>query len=232
MLLSGSRGAGKSELVRATTGHLKHKIIIDCDELINQRKDSDVIKSLAKQVGYFPLLNFGNMANLMELLISTTTGAKANLSSSTASQIKTILEAVAIAIHKFKQEPPLSERRDTESKSGLESISQDIDKMVRWSFFKSSAEPSDDSTDTNALQTTSFDPDNLPLVIIDNYLARGKHQSNELWQILADWAAALVEDHACHVVFVSNNIAAHKPLSKGSVIDGVEHARKLVAARP
>jgi hypothetical protein len=59
------------------------------------------------------------------------------------------------------------------------------------------------------------DPDEIPVIIIDGYMSREKGpHAKELWTFLADWAAVLVENHIAHVVFLSNNVAASKPLSK------------------
>lgn len=59
------------------------------------------------------------------------------------------------------------------------------------------------------------DPDEIPVIIIDGYMSREKGpHAKELWTFLADWAAVLVENHIAHVVFLTNNVSASKPLSK------------------
>jgi hypothetical protein len=61
------------------------------------------------------------------------------------------------------------------------------------------------------------DPDEIPVVVIDGYMTREKGpHGKELWTHLAEWAAVLVENHVAHVVFLTNNVAATKPLSKGN----------------
>jgi hypothetical protein len=61
------------------------------------------------------------------------------------------------------------------------------------------------------------DPEDIPVVIIDGYMSRDKGpHSKELWTFIAEWAAVLVENHVAHVIFISNNVTASKPLSKGS----------------
>lgn len=62
------------------------------------------------------------------------------------------------------------------------------------------------------------DPDDIPVVIIDGYMSREKGpHAKEFWTYLADWAAVLVENHVAHVIFISNNVTASKPLSKGDI---------------
>lgn len=72
------------------------------------------------------------------------------------------------------------------------------------------------------------DPDDIPVVIIDGYMSREKGpHAKEFWTFLADWAAVLVENHVAHVIFISNNVTASKPLSKGNLFFACE---KLVAS--
>lgn len=60
------------------------------------------------------------------------------------------------------------------------------------------------------------DPDDIPVVVIDGYMSREKGpHAKELWTFLAEWAAVLVENHVAHVIFITNNVAASKPLAKG-----------------
>jgi len=68
-------------------------------------------------------------------------------------------------------------------------------------------------------ESKGCDPDDIPVVVIDGYMSREKGpHAKELWTFLADWAAVLVENHVAHVIFISNNVTASKPLSKGEMI--------------
>ena len=40
-----------------------------------------------------------------------------------------------------------------------------------------------------------------------------------LWDALAEWAAALVENRIAHVIFTSDSIVVSKSLTKGALID-------------
>lgn len=74
------------------------------------------------------------------------------------------------------------------------------------------------------------DPDDIPVVIIDGFMSREKGpHSKELWTFLAEWAAVLVENHLAHVIFISNNVSASKPLSKGTAKTTRSFSRKVVA---
>lgn len=72
------------------------------------------------------------------------------------------------------------------------------------------------------------DPDDIPVVIIDGFMSREKGpHSKELWTFIAEWAAVLVENHLAHVIFISNNVSASKPLSKGTTKRYIYLAGKL-----
>ena len=70
---------------------------------------------------------------------------------------------------------------------------------------------------------TECDPDEIPVIVIDGYMSREKGpHAKELWAYLADWAAVLVENHIAHVIFLTNNVSASKPLAKCTVPFTVE----------
>ncbi|KAK9717133.1 mitochondrial escape protein 2 [Basidiobolus ranarum] len=125
ILVTGPQGSGKEELVKKLTGDCKHKVIIDCKKISAARNDNELLKNLAKQVGYFPLFSYlVGATNLLDNFVSATTGQKAGLSSTTGSQIKKILECIAISLHSVvrkikkdhedesKEKPMLPENED------------------------------------------------------------------------------------------------------------------------
>ncbi|KAG0000752.1 mitochondrial escape protein 2, partial [Entomortierella chlamydospora] len=59
------------------------------------------------------------------------------------------------------------------------------------------------------------DPDEIPVVVIDGFMCKKKSEHTKvLWARLAEWAAILVENHLAHVIFVTDNVVASKPLAK------------------
>lgn len=141
-------------------------------------------------------------------------------------QLKKILDTLTIAI---QQASPTKEMSNISPEAIMKKIEQTIEEKTRR------AEAARDST---CLPTTSLtskraerraakkkqkqeesswcDPDDIPVIVIDGYMSREKGpHTKELWTFLAEWAAVLVENHVAHVIFVTNNVAASKPLAKG-----------------
>ncbi|KAI1471413.1 RNA12 protein-domain-containing protein [Daldinia caldariorum] len=56
-------------------------------------------------------------------------------------------------------------------------------------------------------------PEKRPVVVIDNFLHRGDTNAI-VYDKLSEWAAALVQSNIAHVIFLTNDTAYSKPLSK------------------
>ncbi|KAF9195937.1 mitochondrial escape protein 2 [Haplosporangium sp. Z 11] len=224
-IVHGPRGAGKTEMVDYVIKDKKHKVIISCEELANARSDAELLGILAKQVGYVPLFQFLTaINNMLDMTITATTGQKAGLSATFEGQLKKILDTLTNAIQ------DVSPTRDM-SNASPEAIMKMIEATIEEKTRRSEQEGSDDCSKRPKLSPSRraarakkrkengesewCDPDEIPVIVIDGYMSREKGpHAKELWTHLADWAAVLVENHVAHVIFLSNNVAASKPLSK------------------
>lgn len=136
-----------------------------------------------------PLIGF-----ILRYYIST------GLSSSTDTQIKQILETVALALHEISIDDDSS---GTKSPSPL----QRLRRLV------SGKRPNSKS---DIIVPHSVEHSNeIPVIIIDGFLSRekGPHQQ-EMWENLAEWAALLIENRVAHVIFVTQHVGAVKVLGK------------------
>ncbi|KAF9298565.1 mitochondrial escape protein 2 [Linnemannia elongata] len=228
-IVQGPRGAGKSDMVEYATKDKTHKIVIRCDELANARSEGEVLSNLAKQVGYIPLFQFmSTLNNMMDMAITATTGQKAGLSATFEGQLKKILDTLTIAI---QQTSPTKSMSNTSPEAIMKKIEQTIEEKARRAELASSgggaaaemvqslgfkkASSKDEKAKKAKEESKWCDPDDIPVVIIDGYMSREKGpHAKEFWTYLADWAAVLVENHVAHVIFISNNVTASKPLSK------------------
>jgi hypothetical protein len=110
--------------------------------------------------------------------------------STTDSEIKKILDALAIALHDIAPES-----------------------LTKKSWY--AQKRSHDYIEAPMVE--SYDPAEIPILVIDAYMTSDK-ESHELWDHLAKLAAFLVENRVAHVVFVSSNIGIIKHLSRGNYI--------------
>ncbi|CAG8677701.1 11945_t:CDS:2, partial [Dentiscutata heterogama] len=186
IVLLGPTGTGKSRFVDKVIQDKKNKIVIKCDEILNSHNENEVILKLAKQVGYFPVFSLLiSMSNLIDGLASAMIGNKTlGFSSSTDSEIKKILDTFAIALHDISPDS-LTKKRQRKS-----------NKFVEPQFVE------------------SYDPADIPIVVIDSFMTKDTTERQEIWSHLAKVAALLVDNGVAHVIFVSSNVGIVKSLSK------------------
>ncbi|KAF4510871.1 hypothetical protein G6O67_002727 [Ophiocordyceps sinensis] len=56
-------------------------------------------------------------------------------------------------------------------------------------------------------------PELRPVIVIDNFLHKNDEKSI-VYEKIADWAASMVQNNVCHVIFLTSDTAYSKPLSK------------------
>ncbi|CAO3696072.1 unnamed protein product [Umbelopsis ramanniana] len=201
IVISGPKGSGKSALIKGATDKKRNIIRIQGEELANARNKNEITTILAKQLGYYPVFTWISSLNqLIDTLVTATTGQKAGLSTSPDNQIKQILEIAAIALRKVSAD--IEAQRLENSSDGKKPWWKTLFAKVEE---KQEKDHKDDGTDDNS---------DLPIVIIDNYLFRETSVSSTLWDELAEWSAVLVENGIAHVVFVSANVGITKSLGK------------------
>ncbi|CAO3564188.1 unnamed protein product [Mortierella alpina] len=213
-----------TEMVEYVIKDKKHKVVIKCEELANARSEGEVLTNLAKQVGYIPLFQFmTTINNMMDMAITATTGQKAGLSATFEGQLKKILDTLTIAIQEA------SPTKDMSSFSP-EAIMKKIEATIEEKTRRAEMVQSGCSGSTMSLESRRAakakkrkdkeeshwcDPDEIPVIVIDGFMSREKGpHAKELWTHLSEWAAVLVENHVAHVIFLSNNVVASKPLAK------------------
>lgn len=188
--------------------------MIDCEQLVNARNKSETTKSLAKQVGYFPVFTWvASLSNLIETLVTATTGQQTGLSTTPESLNKGILEVVGISLADIA---PLEKAEHEQLKRAKDTLSKRLGRWVARTFGtpdekqlaeKEAAKDDEDSEDYDSRAS-------IPVVFIDNFM-KDASKNTTLWEDLAEWAALLVKNGLAHVVFVSSNVSTGKVLAKG-----------------
>lgn len=186
----------------------RNALFIDCEELANTRNQSDMITTLAKQVGYFPIFTWiSSISNVLETAVVASTGQKGGFTSSPETQIRKILEAVAVAVGQVNSK---EKAREARSQGKSQSF---IDSIKHW-FDLHLQNPKEKKHSGTGNEKDAMRAD-IPVIIIDNFMYRETPQNQMLWNELADFAALLVENEVAHVVFISSNVGVQKVLSRG-----------------
>lgn len=196
----------------------RNKIFIDCEELAGTRNQSETTAALAKQLGYFPVFTWvASASKLLETVVVASTGQKTTgLMSSPDAQIRKILETAAIALRDVKGTHRQEQEQDKESATSslLETLRRRLQNLL--------LQKNDDTTEKVARDLDQEEKkgphdagENIPVVVIDNFMYRETAKNELLWEELANFASLLVENEVAHVVFVSSNVGVNKILSKG-----------------
>ena len=182
VLVTGPKGSGKSDLINKALEHHPNKLVIHFRDLVGQL-DHIILYRLANQVNFFPSFGFvSQISTFIDALITATTGAKANLSTTNEGEIRKILEAMTYAVTNITLEQQRRLKHEEQSKPG------------------------------SAASTEMH----YPVIVLDDYMlkesSRGSHM---LYNLFAEWAALVSSQyHVAHVVFVTDNPAASRELSK------------------
>ncbi|KAI7905156.1 RNA12 protein-domain-containing protein [Cokeromyces recurvatus] len=217
VLVTGHKGSGKSALVKSAIKDRKNKLFIDCANIANARNQSEMTKNLAKEVGYYPVFTWSSsMSGMIDTALAATTGQKTGLSSTPDSQIKSILETVAIALRDVvpsEKEARIRVEEEVQRENFLHKIKSILttgsENKAKTIKPNPNNEKSSDEADEDKLDQKS-----IPIVVIDNYMYRETAKNAKLWDELAEWAALLIENEIAHVVFVSSNASVMKTLGK------------------
>ncbi|CAE7087409.1 unnamed protein product [Rhizoctonia solani] len=219
-VIHGPAGAGKGDLVN---GIMKEEdrpsMTIDCAKIMNAPSDTGIVRELAKQIGYWPYFSFlTSLNNMIDLASVGLIGQKAGFSTTTETQLRDILEIAATALRRVREVHERDSNRDTQrahiiSRRRARNSARTVDPgATTRSQVTAVGIGADASTDEKATplpplpnfpeQTTvpiagrsglEEALDDLPIVLITNYQPQAAKRE-ELLNVLAEWAAKLVED--------------------------------------
>ncbi|KAL1746991.1 RNA12 protein-domain-containing protein [Schizophyllum fasciatum] len=224
--LHGPQGSGKTRMARAVLEPLDRPVLeIDCRELVKSTSDAQMIGSLAKQTGYWPIFTFLNsMSNLIDLASVGMIGQKAGFGSSTPDQLRDILSTVTVSLKRANDSHRDKILRETKRQEAKQARDKGLSAAwARISGFwggdekpakeKSTSELKEEmarkvkgTQDAEALQS-------LPTVVIRNYAGSGSDKEQVL-EVLAQWGTSLVENKIAHVIVLSDNRENSKRLAK------------------
>jgi hypothetical protein len=190
-----------------------NKVIIDCEKLGNTRNMAETTKNLAKELGYFPIFTWlASMSGLLDTIVGATTGQKTGLSSRPESQIKEVLETSAIALRDIAPDEAKRRLRQEEKENQVPWIDKFKNYVMGSSELMKDIEK---KVEKEVKKVEKKSDENIPIVVIDNFMYRETAKSQVVWEELANWASLLIENEIAHVVFISSNGGAAKTLAKG-----------------
>ncbi|KJE93910.1 hypothetical protein CAOG_04628 [Capsaspora owczarzaki ATCC 30864] len=244
LFLNGPKGSGKSALLKTAIRDRKYKIVIHCDRLAGQSENEVLSRLASSTGFFPSFTWLLQAFNLADSLMAAATGQRlqSGTSNTTETQLKKILECTAIALSNITSaQREAAAQRAKNGKTGTAALPSTPTPAPGLPVPPPVAEkqpanpsllPSPELAPTLGLHPVNqphlptvvvhddegrlLDSEAIeyPVVVIDGFYDKDKDKNQLLYDRLAEWAALLVETHIAHVVFVSNNTSAVKPLAK------------------
>ncbi|KAJ2703713.1 mitochondrial escape protein 2 [Coemansia sp. IMI 203386] len=103
IVVTGPHGSGKTAVVEQATQDKQYRIMIDANKLGSQHSELEQMSLLARQLGWWPVFNsIIGITNTIDLMVAATTGSKAGISATPESQVRRILECMALVLNKIR----------------------------------------------------------------------------------------------------------------------------------
>ncbi|KAJ2131650.1 mitochondrial escape protein 2, partial [Coemansia sp. RSA 921] len=145
VVVSGPHGSGKTRVVEQATAGKKYCIVVDARKLAAEHSDLEQMTQLARQLGWWPVFNsIISITNAVDMMVKATTGSNAGISATPESQVRRILETLALALANIRQRrlQLQAREREHEGRSFSESVhtvpSADIPVIVLDNFMDKS----------------------------------------------------------------------------------------------
>ncbi|KAJ1725591.1 mitochondrial escape protein 2 [Coemansia erecta] len=144
VVVTGPHGSGKTAVVEQATQGKQYRIVIDANKLAAQHSDLEQMTLLARQLGWWPVFNsIISITNAIDLMVAATTGSKAGISATPESQVRRILECLALVLTKI--------RHSTETKMS-----------------SAAASSGDNAAERKASKT--IPPTEVPVIVLENFM--------------------------------------------------------------
>ncbi|CUA76051.1 Mitochondrial escape protein 2 [Rhizoctonia solani] len=229
-VIHGPAGAGKGDLVDSIMKEEdRPSMRIDCAKIMNAPSDSGIVRELAKQIGYWPYFSFlTSLNNMIDLASVGLIGQKAGFSTTTETQLRDILNIADTALRRVREVHERDTGRDAQrahiisrrkARNSPQAVEPGADKSTTMTDEKAAQLPSlpnfPERTPVPVAGRSGLEEvlDDLPIVLITNYQPQGAKRE-DLLNVLAEWAAKLVEDKVAHVIFVCINRENTKRVAK------------------
>ncbi|KAJ2746204.1 mitochondrial escape protein 2 [Coemansia sp. BCRC 34301] len=197
VVVTGPHGSGKTKLVELATQEKKYRVVIDANKLASQHSELEQMTLLARQLGWWPVFNsIIGITNAIDLMVTATTGSKAGISATPESQVRRILECLALVLTKIRHSrlDVLNAEEQRKRKVGHASQLANV----------SSAVASFGST------PRALSPEEIPVIVLENFMDKDLAFS----KIIIEWAASVVEAGLAHCIITTNSISGYHEVQR------------------
>lgn len=134
------------------------KLVIKCDELVG-KGDYQLLNNLSSQVNFFPAFGFlAQLGGFIDAMITATTGAKANLSTTNEGEIQKVLECVRITLEQTSQKQ----------------------QALRSAYYKKISVDGVDQGEIENIQNIEY-----PVIVIEDFLSKENVKEYQIYDTLA-----------------------------------------------
>ncbi|KAJ2353614.1 mitochondrial escape protein 2, partial [Coemansia sp. RSA 2618] len=115
VVVAGPRGSGKTRVVEQAMVGKKYRIVVDTRRLAAEHSELEQMTQLARQLGWWPVFNsIISITNAVDMMVKATTGSNAGISATPESQVRRILETVALALANIRHRRDKEQARERE----------------------------------------------------------------------------------------------------------------------
>ncbi|KAJ2000875.1 mitochondrial escape protein 2 [Coemansia thaxteri] len=205
VVVTGPHGSGKTKLVELAIQDKKYRIVIDANKLASQHSELEQMTVLARQLGWWPVFNsIIGITNTIDLMVTATTGGKAGISATPESQVRKILECLALVLTKIRHSrlevlnAEEQRRRKADHAKGLSPASSG----------GSSASPG--GSGGFGQLSRNLAPEDIPVIVLENFMDKDLAFS----KTILEWAASLVEAGLAHCIITTNSISGYHEVQR------------------
>ncbi|KAJ1906129.1 mitochondrial escape protein 2 [Coemansia sp. IMI 209127] len=183
IVVSGPHGSGKTSVIQKALQRKKYQIVIDANTLAAQHSEVEQMSALAREVGWWPVFNsIISITNAINMMITATTGGNAGISATPESQVRRILDCLALVLARIRHERLAALKAETTKRQQKNGGANDP---------------------AIAPLPQTLPPEDVPVIVLDNFMDK----SIAFTPAVLEWAADVVDAGLAHFIFTTNNIS-------------------------
>ncbi|KAJ2659658.1 mitochondrial escape protein 2 [Coemansia sp. RSA 1200] len=190
IVVTGPHGSGKTKIVEKALQRKKYCVVLDANKLASQHSELEQMSALAKELGWWPVFNsIISITNAIDLMITATTGGNAGISATPESQVRRILECLALVLARIRHER-------------LAALKSENAKRLRNN--------SKANNPAMAPLPQTIPPENVPVIVLHNFMDK----DIAFTPVILDWATNIVEAGLAHFIFTTSNISGYHEIQR------------------